>query len=126
MAHPPQPTKAELEVLRVLWRSGPASVKDVHATLQTTRAELGYAAVLRLMQVMHGKGLLSRDESSRSHVYAPLVAEEPTRSSLLGDFIQRAFAGSGKAMVMAALREGHVSDAERAEIAALLKREGLL
>ncbi len=126
MSSLPQPTKAELDVLRVLWASGPAPVKDVHAALHAVRPELGYAAVLRLMQVMHGKGLLTRDESAKSHVYAPALEEGSTRSTLLGDFIARAFDGSGKAMVMAALKEGHVSDAERAEIAALLKREGLL
>lgn len=126
MFKPPQPTKAELEVLRVLWASGPAPVKEVHAALQAERPELGYAAVLRLMQVMHGKGLLTRDERAKSHVYAPALEEESTQATLLGDFIARAFAGSGKAMVMAALKEGHVSDAERAEIADLLRREGLL
>lgn len=122
----PQPTKAELDVLRVLWGSGPAPVKEVHAALQAARPELGYAAVLRLMQVMHGKGLLARDERAKSHVYAAALEEGSTKSSLLGDFISRAFDGSGKAMVLAALKEGHVSDGERAEIAALLKQEGLL
>jgi predicted transcriptional regulator len=71
--------------------------------------------VLRLMQIMHGKGLLLRDERERSHVYAPSQPRESVRTNLLKDLIQKAYAGSGKDLVLAALR-GHVSDAERAEI----------
>ena len=61
----PKPTPAELELLRTLWRLGPSSVKQVHEAQQAERPELGYANVLRLMQIMHGKGLLKRDESQR-------------------------------------------------------------
>jgi predicted transcriptional regulator len=78
--------------------------------------------VLRLMQVMHGKGLLLRDESQRSHVYAPAHPRESMRGNLLKDLIQKAYAGSGKELVMAALR-GHVSAAERAEIQRFLEEK---
>jgi predicted transcriptional regulator len=111
----PKPTGAELDLLRMLWPLGAATVKQVHEAAQRERADTSYATVLRLMQVMHGKGLLSRDESERSHVYAPAQARESLRTGLLKDLIHKAYAGSGKDLVLAALR-GHVSDAERAEI----------
>ncbi len=118
-----KPTPAELGVLRTLWATGPATVKQVHEAQQRERPELTYATVLRLMQVMHGKGLLTRDESERSHVYAAAHAQHSLQTNLLRDLIQRAFAGSGKDLVMAALR-GHVSDSERAEIQRFLKESG--
>ena len=108
-------TGAELDLLRLLWPLGAATVKQVHEAAQRERAETSYAMVLRLMQVMHGKGLLRRDESERSHVYAPAQARDSLRTGLLKDLIHKAYAGSGKDLVLAALR-GHVSDAERAEI----------
>ena len=79
-----------------------------------------YATVLRLMQIMHGKGLLIRDESERSHVYAPAQAQESLQTNLLKDLMQRAFAGSAKALVLAALKSG-ISKKERDEIEQLLK-----
>jgi len=114
-----KPTAAELELLRSLWQLGPATVKDVHAAMQAERPSLTYANVLRLMQVMHGKGLLTRDESQRSHVYAPAQAQDALQTNLLTDLIQKAFAGSGKRLVLAAL-DAHVTDAERDEIRKLL------
>jgi predicted transcriptional regulator len=117
---PPKPTTAELTVLRALWDLGPATVKQVHELQQRERPELTYATVLRLMQVMHGKGHLTRDESERSHVYAVAQAQRSLQTNLLRDLIQKAFDGSGKDLVMAALR-GHVTDAERAEIQRFLK-----
>ena len=77
--------------------------------------------VLRLMQIMHGKGLLKRDERERAHVYAAAQAQGPLQTRLMDDLIHKAFAGSGKALVMAALRGGRVSDAERAEIQQFLE-----
>jgi predicted transcriptional regulator len=119
----PKPTAAELNLLRVIWPLGPSTVKQVHEAAQRDRPELTYATVLRLMQVMHAKGLLRRDDSQRSHVYAPAEPPESTRTGLLKDLIQKAFAGSGKDLVMAALRDGHVTSKEREEIRKLLLRE---
>ena len=121
-APPPKPTAAELDLLRVLWPLGSATVKEVHEQARLDKDELSYATVLRLMQVMHGKGLLLRDESQRSHVYAPAHPRESMRGNLLKDLIQKAYAGSGKELVMAALR-GHVSAAERAEIQRFLEEK---
>ena len=119
-AKPPKPTAAELDLLRVVWRLGPSTVKEVHAARATERADVTYANVLRLMQVMHGKGLLKRDESERSHVYAAAHAQGALQTNLLKDLIQKAFGGSAKDLVLAAL-SGEVSDKERNEIKKYLK-----
>lgn len=116
----PKPTPAELDLLRTLWRLGPSTVKDVHQARQRERPDLSYATVLRLMQVMHGKGLLARDESQRSHVYAAAHAQDALQTNLLSDLIHKAFAGSGKQLVLAAL-SGHVTAKEREEIRRLLE-----
>lgn len=118
-AKPPKPTAAELDLLRVIWRLGPATVREVHQARQHERPDLSYATVLRLMQVMHGKGLLLRDESQRSHVYAAAHAQDALQTSLLKDLIHKAFAGSGKDLVLAAL-DRHVTEREREEIRRLL------
>jgi predicted transcriptional regulator len=119
---PPKPTPAELELLRVLWRTGPATARQVHEELAHTGSDTSAATVLRFLQIMHGKGLLTRDDSQRAHVYAPAHAPDSLRANLLKDFIQKTFGGSGKALVMAALR-GHVSKKEREEIEALLRNK---
>lgn len=120
---PPKPTAAELEMLRLLFALGPATAKQVHAAALETRPDMNYATVLRLLQVMHTKGLLTRDESQRAHVYAPAQAQDSIQTNLLKELIQKAFSGSGKALVLAALRGGHVSKKEREEIQALLDQE---
>lgn len=122
-ATPPKPTPAELEMLRLLYALGPATAKQVHATAVDSRPDITYATVLRLLQVMHGKGLLTRDESARAHIYSPAQPQDSIQTSLLKELIQKAFSGSGKALVLAALRGGHVTPRERAEIQALLDQD---
>lgn len=117
---PPKPTPAELDLLQVLWPLGSATARRVHEEIVKERPEVTYATVLRLMQIMHGKGLLIRDESERSHVYAPAHAQESLQTNLLKDLMQRAFSGSAKALVLAALKSG-ISKKEREEIEQLLK-----
>lgn len=119
---PPKPTAAELDLLRVVWRLGPSTVKDVHAERAREHPDANYANVLRLLQVMHGKGLLKRDESERSHVYAAAHAQGALQTNLLHELILKAFAGSGKALVLAALND-HVTDTERDEIKKFLKEK---
>jgi predicted transcriptional regulator len=118
----PKPTPAELDLLQVLWPLGSASAKEVHQAILAKRPEVTYATVLRLMQIMHTKGLLIRDESQRSHVYAPAQAQDSLQTNLLKDLIQKAFAGSAKALVLAALRT-NLSHKERQEIEAILKED---
>ena len=116
----PKPTPAELDLLQVLWPLGAATAKQVHEAMLPQRPDVTYSTVLRLMQVMHAKGLLGRDESERSHVYSPVHARDALQGNLLNDLMQRAFAGSAKALVLAALKSG-ISKKERAEIEQLLK-----
>jgi len=118
----PKPTSAELELLQTLWPLGAATARQVHEAMRAERPELAYGAVLRLMQVMHGKGLLIRDDSQRSHIYAPAQPRDALQTSLLQDLLQRAFAGSAKALVLAALKTG-ISRKERAEIERMLKED---
>ncbi len=118
----PKPTAAELELLQALWPLGSATAKQVHEAMLADKPDLAYSAVLRLMQIMHTKGILTRDESQRSHIYAPAEAQDALQSSLLKDLMQKAFAGSAKALVLAALRSG-ISKKERAEIEKLLKED---
>ena len=118
----PKPTAAELEMLRLLWQLGPASAKQVHQAAVASRPDMAYATVLRLLQLMHTKGLLTRDESARAHIYAPAQPQDSLQTSLIKDLTHKAFSGSGKELVLAALR-GHVSARERAEIQAILDEE---
>ena len=119
---PPKPTAAELEMLRLLWQLGPATARQVHEAAVMARPDMAYATVLRLLQVMHTKGILTRDESQRAHVYAPAQPQDSMQTSLVRDLINKAFSGSGKALVLAALR-GHVTQKEREEIQAILERD---
>ncbi len=123
MAKPPKPTPAELDLLRVLWRLGPSTVKQVHQEVLKER-EMAMSAVLRLLQIMHGKGLLLRDERAKSHVYRPAQAQDTLQTGLLRELIHKAFSGSGKDLVLAALRGGHVTREERKEIEAFLQGRG--
>jgi predicted transcriptional regulator len=116
----PKPTPAELDLLQALWPLGSATVRQVHESMQQDRPDITYATVLRLMQIMHGKGLLIRDESGKSHVYAPAYTRDSLQTNLLKDLMQRAFSGSAKALVLAALKTG-ISKKERDEIEDLLK-----
>jgi predicted transcriptional regulator len=118
----PKPTAAELDLLQALWPLGAATAKQMHEQIQKERPDVTYATVLRLMQIMHTKGLLIRDESERSHVYAPAQAQDSLQTNLLKDLIQKAFSGSAKALVLAALRSG-ISKKEREEIETMLKEE---
>lgn len=110
-----KPTPAELSLLKVLWQHGPGTAKQVFELAQLERPEISQATVLRQLQMMHADGLLTRDESARSHVYAAAQAQQKLQKNLLKDFIQKAFAGSGKELIMAALKE-HVSEKDRKEI----------
>ena len=122
MPTPPKPTAAELDLLQTMWPLGAATAKQVHQAMLAERPDVTYATVLRLMQIMHTKGLLIRDESERSHVYAPAQAQDKLQTNLLKDLMQKAFSGSASALVLAALRSG-ISKKEREEIEKLLKED---
>ena len=97
-----KPTDSELEILNYLWESGPSTVRAVHDYLAATK-DVGYTTTLKIMQIMHDKGLVYRTEQSRSHIYIALLGKEETQQNLLGRLVQTAFQGSAARVVMQAL-----------------------
>ncbi|GHB68058.1 BlaI/MecI/CopY family transcriptional regulator [Persicitalea jodogahamensis] len=118
-SNPSKPTDSELEILSFLWQHGPSTVRQVHDFLAKTK-EAGYTTTLKLMQIMQEKGLLSRTEEGRSHIYTAQVSEEETQQSLLGRFVETAFRGSAAQLVMQALGTHQTSAEELDEIRQLL------
>src|SRR5262245_66453575 len=116
----PRPTDAELAILRVLWRLGEATVRQVHLEL-SRQPRIGYTTVLKLLQTMTEKGLVTRDESERSHVYKARVTEESAQNQLVSDLLDKAFGGSASQLVMRALEAKPASAEELAEIRRLLR-----
>jgi BlaI family transcriptional regulator, penicillinase repressor len=114
-----KPTESELEILQVLWDRGQASVRDVHEELLKTK-EAGYTTTLKLMQIMHEKGLVKRDDSIKTHIYQAAVSKEKTQKHLLGKMIDTLFGGSPTQLVMQALGNHKASDVELEEIQKLL------
>jgi BlaI family penicillinase repressor len=120
MSHePPRPTEGELAILRVLWRRGASTVRQVQESLSEDR-ETGYTTVLKLLQIMTEKGLVERDETERSHVYNARRSQAQTQRQLVGDLLDRAFGGSASQLVMQALSAKPTSAEELAEIRRLL------
>ncbi len=99
---PPLPSEGELRLLRALWERGPSTVREVHAAVGAATG-WGYTTVLKLLQIMHGKGLAIRDESRRTHVYAAAAPPERTRGALVADLAERAFGGSAAQLALHAL-----------------------
>ncbi|WP_263408520.1 BlaI/MecI/CopY family transcriptional regulator [Terriglobus tenax] len=114
----PLPTEAELEILNVLWSAGPSTVREVHAAV--SQKNTGYTTVLKQMQVMVAKGLLTRSERFRSHVYEASVPKQETQQQLAGNLLQRAFEGSAANLVLGALASKPVSAKELDEIRRML------
>ena len=111
----PKPTESELAILRVLWAEGPSTVREVMNHLKPERV-LGYTTVLKFLQIMTEKGLVSRDERQRSHVYSATRSEESTQRELVTDLVTRAFGGSAQKLVLQALSSRKVSRDELREI----------
>lgn len=112
-----KPTDAELGILRVLWARGPSTVRQVAEALGRDEA---YTTVLKLLQIMADKGLVTRDESARTHVYAAAYSEQQTQRQLVADLLHRAFDGSAAKLVLQALSSGKASKQELAEIRRLI------
>jgi BlaI family transcriptional regulator, penicillinase repressor len=109
----PLPTAAELDILAVLWRLGPATVRNVHEELGKGR---GYTTTMKQMQLMTEKGLLVRSERFGSHVYEPAFPKEQTQKQIAGDLLQRAFEGSARSLLLGALSAKAASASELADI----------
>lgn len=107
-----KPTESELEILQIIWTRGLATVREVHEELGKTK-DVGYTTTLKLMQIMHEKGLVKRDDSMRTHVYQAAVNKERTQKHILSKMIDSLFGGSPTQLVIQALGdEGHKASPE--------------
>lgn len=116
---PLKPTESELEILQVLWDKGQATVREVHEELARTK-DIGYTTALKLLQIMFEKGLVSRDDSAKTHIYVPAVTREKTQKQLVGKMINTLFSGSPGQLVMQALGNHNASKEELDEIQKLI------
>lgn len=116
----PRPTDAELAILRVLWDRGPSTVREVHEAVAEARST-GYTTTLKLMQIMVGKGLVTRNESARTHVYSARHTQDQTQRQLVSHLVDRAFGGSAAALVMQALNAHPTTAGELQEIRRLIE-----
>lgn len=116
----PRPTDSELAILSVLWERGASTVKEVHQSLYPG-GEVNYNTTLKFLQIMLEKGLVTRDESSRQHVYAAKKPKEATRTHLVKDMLGRAFGGDTQALLMSALEAQPASEDELQAMEALLR-----
>ncbi|MDZ7789121.1 MAG: BlaI/MecI/CopY family transcriptional regulator [Xanthomonadales bacterium] len=122
MNQPPKPTPSELKILKHLWQQGPSTVRAVHDAIGV-EAGHSYTTTLKQMQIMHGKGLVHRDDSQRAHVFQPTCGEEPTQRAMLDDFVDRVYEGSASQLVLQALGTSKpASSDELAEIERLIQR----
>jgi len=116
-----KPTDGELAILRVLWTSGPCTVRQVADALGR---DTGYTTALKLLQIMTEKGLVLRDESDRTHIYRAASTEDQTQRQLVTDLLDRAFGGSAAKLVQQALATTKASPRDLAEIKKLLEKQG--
>jgi len=117
-----RPTPAELGILRVLWRLGPSTVREVHEALRAQEGT-GYTKILKFLQIMHGKGLVERDESRRAHVYKARLAQVQAQRLMTSQLVDGVFDGSMSKLVMAALGDSkRTTQEELAEIRGMLDR----
>ena len=120
---PPKPTDGELEILQVLWQEGPSTVRQIHEILNKVQdTGTGYTTVLKLLQIMHAKALVKRDDSARAHVYTAAVKEEDVQSDMVEKIVERVFGGSAQKLVLRALSLSSSTPAELAEIRNLLDK----
>lgn len=109
----PQPTRTELNILNILWDKGPSTVRDVHESLNRVE-QSGYTTALKMLQVMHQKGQVVRDDSQRAHIYSAAISKDETQTQFLTDLVDRLFNGSTSQLVMQAL--GNVPQADEEEL----------
>ena len=119
MAKNIKPTESELEILRVLWDKGTATVREVHEILSENK-DAGYTTTLKLMQIMFEKGIVKRDDSSKTHIYRANISRESTQQQIVGKMISSLFGGSSSQLVMQALGNQTPNKEELEEIQKLL------
>ena len=119
----PKPTEGELELLRVLWSMGSATVREVHEEV-ARRRPLGYTTALKMLQIMAEKGLVQRTESGKAHLYRATVSQQETQSQMLRDLSDRLFSGSAAQLAMHALSMQPASAQELEEVRKMLVERG--
>ena len=116
-----KPTDSELEILRVLWEKGPSTVRVINDAVAEKR-DVGYTTTLKIMQIMHEKGLLERKKEGKTHIYSPSLTEESTQRELSRNLLDAAFGGSAKRLVMSVLGNSKADAEELKEIRAYLDK----
>ncbi|KPK85885.1 MAG: transcriptional regulator [Bacteroides sp. SM23_62_1] len=116
-----QPTDAELEVLHILWENGPSTVRFVNDRLNE-RKNVGYTTTLKIMQIMHEKGILTRNKKDRTHIYTTVLEEDETQSLLVEKLLKIAFDGSASKLVMQTLGNRKTSKEELQKIKDLIEK----
>ena len=117
----PRPTDRELAILRILWDSGPSTVRQVNEEMNKQQ-RTGYTTTLKLMQIMTEKGLVIRDDTKFQHVYTAAASEENTQNQVVGDMLEKVFSGSAEKLVMRALSAKKVSAKELAKIKKVIEK----
>jgi BlaI family transcriptional regulator, penicillinase repressor len=117
----PKPTEKELEILQILWETGPVAVKSVHEALGG-EDQNGYTTILKLLQIMHEKGLVTRQKSGKLHLYKAVFTRENTRQQIIDKMINTVFQGSAMQLVMSALGNKKSSKKELEEIKKYLEK----
>jgi len=118
-----KPTDVELEILQILWKEGPSTVRFVNDELNKQRAnETGYTTTLKMLQLMTEKGLVSRDTSNRTHIYKALLNQEDTQKTLVNRLVDTAFGGSAMKLVMQALGNKKTSKKDLEEIKKMIDK----
>jgi predicted transcriptional regulator len=120
MSKPSKPTEAELAILRVLWHRGPSTVRQVYEALNVVK-RTGYTTVLKFMQIMTEKRLVSRDDRPYAHIYKAQLPKEQAQRTLVADLLDRAFEGSMSGLVLRALSAKKATPEELSEIRKVLK-----
>ena len=116
-----KPTESELEILQVIWKKGQCTVRDVHEEL-TKNKDAGYTTTLKLMQIMHDKGMVERDTTSKTHLYKALITREQAQNTALDKILDTVFKGSTADLVIQALGQHRASKDEIDTIKNYLKQ----
>ncbi len=116
-----KPTESELEILSILWEKENATVREVHDIVQKTK-DVGYTTTLKLMQIMNEKGLVTRNVTSKTHIYSPTLKREKAQEQFVGKIIQTLFSGSTSQLVLQALGKHKPTDSDLAEIKSMIQK----
>jgi predicted transcriptional regulator len=117
----PKPTDAEMEILQVLWKSGPSTVRQVNDELRKIK-DVGYTTTLKIMQIMFEKGILERVQEGRPHIYSSVITESEVQEKILDRLLETTFGGSAKKLVMRVLGQNRSSKEELEEIKRLIDK----